>query len=154
MTPSVRDSTPQCRHFLISLCLLASGLIALGCRSETRLPTFTVKGKVLYRQQPVGEAMLVLHPTVPFPVTTPQPVAYANANGEFEFTTFQMADGAPSGDYTITVELREQRQIGEELVRDGRNLLPAHYSSPQSSPLRCKIVAGKNELPELELADR
>lgn len=154
MSPFARSSGSPISRFLIPLCLIVSCLLLIGCRGDTRIPTFSVKGKITYRKQPVGEAMLVLHPAVPLPVETPQPVAYSNVQGDFEFTTFKTGDGAPQGEYTITVELREQRQIGEELVRDGRNLLPPQYSSAQKSPLRCTISAGKNELPELELADR
>jgi hypothetical protein len=128
-------------------------LCIAGCSRQSRLTTYPVRGKVTYRTQPVAEAMLVLHPAVPFPAGTPQPIAYANAHGEFEFTTFESGDGAPQGQYVITVELREERKVGEELVRDGRNLLPAKYQSPQTSDLKCEVKSGTNELPPIVVSD-
>ena len=47
--------------------------------------------------------------------------------------------------------LREPRQIGEEAVRDGLNLLPPKYASPKDTPLRHKVIPGKNEVPEIKV---
>jgi hypothetical protein len=43
---------------------------------------------------------------------------------------------------------------GEELVRDGRNLLPARYSRPETSGLQYEVVVGENQVPPLALRSR
>jgi hypothetical protein len=140
-------------HPVLLTILLFASFSMSGC-GPSRIQAYPVRGKITYRNQPLAEAMLILHPTTPFPQPTPQPIAFANAQGEFAFTTFDTGDGAPPGHYTITVELREQRQIGEELTRDGRNLLPVRYQSPQTSDLRYEVKPGVNELPAIVLSDR
>jgi hypothetical protein len=81
-------------------------------------------------------------------------MAYCDAEGRFQLTTFDSGDGAPAGRYKITVELRAARQVGEELVRDGPNTLPVRYASADTSPLEREVVAGENEVPPLEITAR
>src|SRR5215203_5645207 len=97
-------------HLLLLLTSMLFAMIGMSGCGASQLKAYPVHGKIVYRNQPLAEAMLVLHPIAPFPQPTPQPIAFANAQGEFAFTTFATGDGAPPGNYTITVELREQRQ--------------------------------------------
>ena len=93
----------------------------------------------------------MFHPLAAPMEKSPQPIGHTDAAGHFVLTTLQSGDGAPVGEYSITVELREPRQIGEEIVRDGPNLLPAIYASPKETPLRHKVIAGQNDVPEIKL---
>ena len=95
--------------------------------------------------------MVVFHPRGTQAGLTHKPQGYTGAEGGFALTTNQPGDGAPAGDYDVTVELRDKRRVGEEIVRDGRNLLPARYSKPGSSGLHCQIQEGRNELPPFKL---
>jgi hypothetical protein len=113
-----------------------------------------VRGKVLHNGQPLAEAMVVFHPQDSQAVAAPRPMAYTNEQGEFSLTTVKQGDGAPVGQYAITVELREQRLVGEEQVRDGRNLLPPQYASPQTSPLKFEVAEGENEVPPIAIQAR
>ena len=78
-------------------------------------------------------------------------MARTEEDGRFEISTFGSHDGAPRGEYAITVELRENRMVGEEVIRDGRNLLPPRYSDARQTDLRCEVVAGNNDIPPLQL---
>ena len=129
----------------VSLSLLA------GCGGETGPKCHPVKGKIVYQNQPLAEAMVVFHPLIPPTEKIPQPVATTDAEGRFVMTTLKSGDGAPLGEYAITIELREPRQIGEEVVRDGPNILPPKYASPAETPLRHKVIPGKNEVPEIKV---
>ena len=133
------------------LVLLPPLLLLTGCSGDVGPRCFPVKGQVLYQNQPLVEAMLVFHPVTAPAQAFPQPIAHTDASGRFELTTLMTGDGAPLGEYAITIELREPRQVGEEIVRDGPNLLPPQYASPQSTPLRYKVIAGANEVPALAL---
>ena len=108
-------------------------------------------GQVVYQNQPLAEAMVVFHPLATPSEKFPQPMGTTTADGRFVTTTFKSGDGAPEGEYAITIELREPRQIGEEIVRDGPNLLPAKYASAPETPLRFKVQPGKNQVPEIRL---
>lgn len=94
---------------------------------------------------------MVFHPLTVAAEKSPQPIGHTDAAGRFVMTTLNPGDGAPEGEYAITVELRQPQQIGEEIVRDGPNLLEAKYANPKESPLRYKVVPGKNEVPEIRL---
>ena len=107
---------------------------------------------MLLDSQPVAEALVVFHPRGGQAKESLQPQAQTDADGWFELTTLKPGDGAQTGEYAITVELREHRLVGEEFVRDGPNLLPARYTRSDSSDLRYKVVAGRNEVPPLILS--
>ncbi|MGI8979797.1 MAG: hypothetical protein ACR2FY_11285 [Pirellulaceae bacterium] len=149
-------STQYCvrfHSFSPTLCLSVSlsFLFLAGCGGKTGPRCHPVEGRVLYQNQPLAEAMVVFHPLIPPSEKVPQPIGNTDAAGRFEMTTLKSGDGAPAGEYAITIELREPRQIGEEVVRDGPNLLPPKYASPRDTPLRYKVVPGKNEVPEIKL---
>jgi hypothetical protein len=122
-----------------------------GCGGVTARQCHPVQGKVIYQNQPLAEAMVVFHPLISPTERVPQPIGHTDIEGRFVITTLQSGDGAPAGEYAITIELREPRQIGEEVVRDGPNLLPPKYASPQDTPLRYKVIPGKNEVPEIQV---
>lgn len=126
-------------------------VLLAGCGGETTIPCAAVHGKVLQNGQPLSEAMVVFHPLDAAASSAPRPMAYTNPQGEFALTTVKQGDGAPVGKYAITIELREPRLVGEETVRDGRNLLPPKYASPQTSPLSFDVVAGSNEVPPIAI---
>lgn len=95
---------------------------------------------------------MVFHPLAAQPKEAPKPIGYTNSDGWFELTTLKSGDGAQVGEYAITVELRDLRMVGEELVREGPHLLPVCYANPQLTNLRYTVVAGKNEVPSLVLS--
>ena len=78
-------------------------------------------------------------------------MAIAKADGTFDLTTYHSGDGAPPGEYAITVELRGLVTGGEEPVRTGPNTLPAKYAKPESSALKYTVVEGENEIPTIDI---
>jgi len=135
----------------LALVLLA---IAAGCGSPSEVVCAPVHGQVLMGGKPLAEAMVAFHPLGEHPAKAPRPVAYCDQEGRFTLTTLKSGDGAPPGRYAITIELREAKLIGEEVVRDGRNLLPPQYGNPQRSPLKCEVVAGDNAVPPIHVEQR
>jgi hypothetical protein len=131
--------------------VVAIGMAAVGCGSASGVACAPVHGQVLLAGKPLAEAMIVFHPLDAPPTGAPKPLAYCDAEGRFALTTMQTGDGAPPGRYAVTVELRAARQIGEEMVRDGRNLLPPQYADPQRTPLKYDVAAGANELPAIQI---
>lgn len=108
-----------------------------------------VRGKVLFRQQPIADALITLHPMQGN--LSPLPIGYTRADGQFEISWLGQGDGAPAGDYAITITWKQLIQQGEEKIRSGRNLLPANYADPQKTPWRCTVNQGENVLPVHEI---
>ena len=58
-------------------------------------------------------------------------------------------DGAPPGDYQITVEQRALVSGGEEPTRTGPNVLPPKYAKPATSGFKFTVADGENQVPSL-----
>ena len=126
-----------------SLCLL---LIGCGASLE---PVYPVSGGITLESKPLAEALVTFHRQGAS--DTRNLTAVTDAEGRFQLTTHAPNDGAAAGTYLVTVEWRELVQEGDEKVRTGRNLLPAKYTDPQQSGLRCEVQAAPNQLPIWDL---
>ncbi len=138
-------------HLLISLPLLVSLAGCGSSQSGDRVPVFPASGKLTYDGRPLTGAFVVLHPkgAVSGPAA-PRPHAQAAADGSFTLTSYESNDGAPAGDYTLTVELRSLVKHGGD-VTAGPNTLPAKYSRSDTSPVAIQIAEGTNTLPDIQL---
>ena len=134
------------------LLLLAAGLCLTGCGNDPeRTPVFKTTGKVTFQNQPLTGAFLVLHPKqAPANPADPRPSAQLKADGTFEATTFDGADGAPAGEYVVTVEYRKLIQY-DGGWQPGPNVLPAKYENPATSDIFVRVAEGENQLPEIVL---
>jgi hypothetical protein len=135
-------------NLLIIFVLLCS---VIGCSQSKGPECYPVSGRVTYKGKPLAEATVVLHPLSGHVEGDHKPIAYTAADGAFSLTTFKTGDGAPLGEYAITIELRAPQTIGEEVVRNGPNLLPTKYARPASSGLKWVIQEGENEMPAINL---
>ena len=84
----------------------------------------------------------------------PFPKAVTDAQGQFELTSFQPGDGAPAGNYVVTVVWRAgvaDATTDPEMRDQQPDKLRGRFADPQSSPLKAEVLAKANELPPLEL---
>ena len=127
-----------------TLAFLLTGTVAAlaGCTREPgRPPTYAVAGKVLNGNKPVANATIVFHPADPTPDAV-KPRGTTRADGTFTLTTYDGNDGAPAGEYRVTVE---QWLAGRP--DDGpSNRLNPKLSKPDSSGLRATVSAAPTEL--------
>jgi hypothetical protein len=112
---------------------------------------YPVRGQVSFKGRPLAEAMVVLHRVGGDVEGHQKPIAYTGADGKFLLTTYQSGDGAPPGDYAITVELRARQTVGEEVVRSGPSILPPKYAKPESSSFKFSVAEGENAIPPIVL---
>jgi hypothetical protein len=136
--------------------VLAASVLAVlaGCGGPAGPARHPVRGQVLWNGRPLAEAQVIFHPQFSADEEFPQPIGQTDAQGNFRLSTLQANDGAPVGEYRITIELRDLRNVGEETVRDGPNLLPARFVRPQESGLHFTVVEGENVVPPLEIPAR
>lgn len=147
--PSVGVSVPLVTPQRMPLILFAVAVSFTGCGDyENRQPVFPVEGTVSFEGRPAAGAFVVFHPknaSVPEPL---HPSAHVDQNGQFKLTSYDAGDGAPAGDYTVTVQWRQLVRDGQDVVL-GPDVVPAQYSRPESTVLQAKVVEGPNSVPQI-----
>jgi hypothetical protein len=140
-----RDQRLRVVSVLCSVVLFA----AAGCSGESpRVPTYPVEGQVLLDGKPPIGAQVVFHSTGNHGAGTLRPTGQVDQTGKFILTTFAASDGAPEGEFDVTVEWWESKNDQPAV-----NRLPSRYRQPNRSGLHAKITAGgPNSLPTFKLA--
>lgn len=137
-TAEIRSTYPSLARLAALLSAIAIGglLPAVGCgRSEaTRLAVYPVKGQVTLNGKPLSNALVVLHPKAATPGSTTTPRATTDQNGQFEVSTYDSKDGAPVGEYAVTIQHFPLLQKGESF-EPGPNSLPKKLSKPDTTDL-------------------
>jgi hypothetical protein len=142
---------------LFSFCAVLA-VTAPGCsnaRDPNRLPVFPVKGQLSINGQTPAGAFVVLHPkngaaTAPNGEVV-RPRAVVNPDGTFELGSYDSLDGAPSGEYAVTVEWRRIVRSPDGSPVLGPNVVPPKYARPETSPLAIRIAEKSNELAPIKL---
>jgi predicted small lipoprotein YifL len=121
--------------------LLCVALAGCGSKGPTLYP---VTGKVVAADgKPVANASVVFHPTGAADPSAAKPRGKTDADGKFSLTTATTDDGAPSGEYRVTVE---QWLAGPKSDDPPANRLPAAYATPDKSGLTATVGTGPTEL--------
>jgi 3',5'-cyclic AMP phosphodiesterase CpdA len=115
-----------------------------GVYAANRKPTHPVRGKVFFEGTPAANAQVVFY----LISNAGKNFTYAgdalvDADGSFTLTTYTANDGAPVGEYAVTITNRDP--MWDEQGKPGPNRLPARYGRPQTSGLRAKVEEGANE---------
>jgi hypothetical protein len=125
----------------------AALLFVLGCNAKPHQQS--IRGSVQQNGKALAEARVVWHAINVSNASPAKPQGLTDAAGQYTVVV-NSTDAAPAvGTYAITVELRAPRTVGEDTVRDGKNLLPAINSKPQSTPFKQQITAETQEVPVL-----
>jgi hypothetical protein len=127
-----------------------SNLAGIGCgKGESRVPVHPVLGAIQFRGQPANGAFVSLHPKKAVE-GVPNPRATVDKDGSFTVSPYDGNDGAPAGDYVVTVQWYKPVKQGNDLV-GGPNVLPAKYASPRTSDVIIHIAEGENRLKPIQL---
>jgi hypothetical protein len=132
-------------------------VILAGCGGgEGERPTVPVVGQAFFQSQPASGAMVVLLPTEDAsPETWPQgfPRAIVAEDGSFQVGTYKDNDGAPAGDYKVTVAwlVPAPNSSPEDSEPDLVDRLNGRYSDPERSAWLVKVEAPRAEVQRLEL---
>ena len=132
---------------------LAVGMATMtgcGAKNADRLPVFPVEGLVTLNGQPLPNAFVVLHPKGTSDSRALAARGQTDQHGQFKVTTYDAGDGAPAGEYAVTVEYHQLIGSGGSL-EPGPNVLPPKYASPDATDLSVRVAEGPNTLPPIEL---
>jgi hypothetical protein len=108
-------------------------------------PTQPVNGKLTVDGKEEASATVTLHQ---YNATTEKYSAVADGltdeKGQFQLTTYGRFDGAPAGEYVVTVVKTGKGYANHELP--AKSLLPEKYATPTTSSLKIIIKEGTNDL--------
>ncbi len=87
-------------------------LVTMGCHKADadRVPVVPVAGAVVFDGKPTPGALVVFHPAQGDQSPTPPAQGTVRDDGTFELTTYTANDGAPPGEYKVTIEWRQTDQ--------------------------------------------
>ena len=150
--------------------LTAVGLgLILGCGDDTGLDKrYPVSGTVTYNHKPLEKGQISFIPTDP----SKRPANGTIVDGRYTLTTATSGDGALPGTYKVSIVSKQIRpedeaKIKETPVKTGgtprqqltgraaaraKDLIPAKYMSPRSTPLTREVKAETNRF-DFELED-
>lgn len=140
--------------------LLAVGpaVLLAGCGGKSgEKPVFKVHGKLTHEGQPMAKAEIAFIPADPTQRGL-QSRATADANGEYTLYTYRQNDGAPAGDYVVTIywpgplskraaeklEKADTVEAKDEIVAPDR--LKHVYSDPLKTKLKATVGEKDNEI--------
>jgi len=133
--------------------VVALAAVLVGCGSEGRPKTAPVSGRAVVNGKAVEGLSLAFHP-INQPNNTVAGTARTRADGAFEVTSFLPSDGAPPGEYAVTVIWPDRyvTEGGQEYPVGDR--LNGAYAKKDSTPLKVTIREGENRLDTFDLKPR
>jgi hypothetical protein len=129
-------------------------VVTLPACGPSRKSVFPVKGKVTDADgKPAVGAQVIFHRvnSDPNDKETISAVGTTDQSGEYTLTTYNKDDGAPEGDYTVTVTWpAEKKTPGPGL---GPDRLNGQYANVASSQIKRKVSkSGPNEMEPIKVS--
>jgi hypothetical protein len=134
---------------IVALCVgLATILGPTLFRAGPPCPVHPVVGHMTCGKLIPAGAQVVFHPVVGELPDQAVPRAVVRDDGSFALSTFGTDDGAPTGEYIVTIQWFRVGKDGSP----GPNVLPRRYAFADSSPFRVAVAEGRNELTRFEVS--
>jgi hypothetical protein len=139
----------------LSVCCLVLIFVVSGCgkKAPEKLKVYPVSGKVSYNGKAPVKALLTFHPVAPLNEPTKKmvvPTAQVGADGTFKVGFYTESDGAPIGEYAITVSWPTFKiEGGEEIA--GPDRLQNRYDDKQRPAAKFTVKEGENKIPDINL---
>jgi hypothetical protein len=148
----------QPREYFLWLCTMVgicgAVIVTAGCHKEKPvLVCYPVTGRILVNGKPPLRAEVRLRPKVPIPdplKRSIEPYAYVNPDGSFEVGTYSGDDGAPPGDYAVTLTWPKITiEGGEESI--GPDQLKGKFANPEHPITRVHVEENETRIPLIKL---
>lgn len=133
--------------------LLAIAVLGCGGTGKAWPKRYSVSGRVLVDGKPAVRATVKFTPTAPHADgNTYAPSTFTDDDGSFRLTTVEAGDGAPPGEYAVTV-------VANFVVKDGQDvsvpdLLNGQYADPKTTTLKVVVREEPNVLEPFKLKSR
>jgi hypothetical protein len=131
-------------------------LVLAGCGDSRSFPkVYEVHGTILVNGQPTDGCQIFLSRTSGPQLETPaSPQGITDSNGEFLITSYNTDDGAPEGEYVVTIEWHERTGITKQEF-GGPDKLGGAYSKVDKTKgmagFTLKIEGAPLQLPPFKL---
>lgn len=131
--------------FAVAVCMLCS-----GCGGDDwQASTYPASGQISINGQPPAGAVVELHAVGEVPdARNSRPWAVVQDDGSFTLTTYEAGDGAPVGEYAVTV--RWPPDVSQPSLADR---LGGAYATTERSRWNVTISNGDNALAPIEIDD-
>lgn len=135
-------------QYAILAAVLLIGSVSSGCQQESSLPVHPVSGTLLVNGKPASGAIVGFHPTQgDLDERGTIPAGKVKDDGVFVVSTFGVEDGAPTGEYAVTVfwpQFPSRDDPGDDRMR-------GKFALPEKSATTITIKEGENQLPPIDL---
>jgi hypothetical protein len=111
-------------------------VLIVGCNKVEldHVPTVPVQATFTVGGEALDAGLVILHATPPKP-GVPAPIGTIADDGTLTLTTFDRGDGAPPGDYVVTVHSGRERDDDSP----GGRAISVKYSSPRTSDVFLRV---------------
>jgi hypothetical protein len=143
------------RRSVVLFALAFAGSAGCG-KNDGRVEVYPVSGKVLSRGAPAEGAEVTFYPVAQElkKPGMPIPSAFVGSTGTFHLRSYDPEDGAPAGEYNVTVFWPAPRAANaphESESLGGKDRLGERYMDPLKSGLKATVPEGGAELPPFEV---
>lgn len=118
--------------------ILGAALVA-GC-GKGRTPVYPTEGQLLIGGKPAANVFVLFHPAGAAGPEVLRPSATTDSEGKFRLTTYEAYDGAPAGEYVVTL-LYEPVNSPLSRPKGKPPKVPAEYTKVETSKLRATVAA-------------
>ena len=139
------------RRFLAQAALILAIVCLSACGGSDRRRVYPVRGQVLVDGKGASDALVFLHAIDDTDSRVVRPFAQADKEGKFAVSTYVSGDGAPAGDYHVTIEWRELSGLFKQDV-GGPDRLKGAYADAKKAPFQITVGERDNELPPFEIS--
>jgi tetratricopeptide (TPR) repeat protein len=136
-----------------ALAAVVLGFLGLWPKRSERVPVHPAQGQAFFDGKPMPNATVLLEPTWTDAPKFPKPRGIVKDDGTFVLATYGNDDGAPAGEYNVSVQwfVNLDKRPETEGGTLPKNVLPSKYANPATSGLHVEIKAGINLIPPLRL---
>lgn len=142
------------RAFGWAMAIAWSTLFAAGCNGG-KDKLYPVRGKLMFKNEPMAGAIVYFHLEGSRDVNKQVPYGTADANGEFQLMTYPAGEGAPAGEYVVTIIWPGKATGGRETggrSEEAPDRLNKKYATPGPQSPKVTVRPEPNQLQTINLS--
>lgn len=155
VTSMLKRLKHRCIYYVAPVILLTSFSCGGSVAEDAgRLAVYQARGQLFYQEKPAGGAHIVLHRVGASLPGDVRPNAHVDEDGSFQLTTYVPGDGAPAGEYAVTVTWPLSPSGPNPDPDLAPDRLKNRYSNPRTSRIRVRIAEEENVLKPIHLGPK